>query len=152
LSFAWVFVFAAAAEVPETGEKEEGDEEIPYLEEANTILGKAGLPGIPIDAEEIQVYAWRSTTAGVFARFLLEPEDARAYLERMPAGVGRASPIPQLYLVTPPRQASWFQPGSLENGVCFFRQGSQGGVPEVYRLYADPETGQFYIAYRWNML
>jgi len=154
-------VLPLGAEVPRSYKQEKADEEeveeaveqeeIPYLALAESILTKAGLPGIPVDAEDIRVYAWRESTAGLFAAFRVKPEEVEPYLERMPADVGRAFPIPKQYLIAPNQNAPWFQPATIEKGFCAYRSGPRFAAPEIYRLYADPSTGQIYIAYRWNL-
>lgn len=136
-----------------SADEEEASEEMepsPYLAIAQAVLARAGIPGIPANAKEVQVVAWRERSAGVFAAFKLKPDEVEAYLAQGPPGVQTISPIGTAYFLVPPAAAPWFQPGSLEQGFVRVRDGVTFASPEQYRLFVDPESGQFFLAYRWN--
>ncbi len=122
----------------------------PFIAQANQILQSAGLPVIPDNAAEVQCYAWSGLSAGVYATFLLEPDQLAPYLQLFPKNLEKLSPIPSAFLTPPNSAAPWFQPASLTNGQVYLRGQIVRAAPEIFRLYLDPEKARIFLYYTWN--
>lgn len=122
----------------------------PFVAQANQILQSAGLPKIPDTATELQCYAWSGLSAGIYATFLLDPDQLPPYLQLFPKNLEKLSPIPQAFLTPPNSAAPWFQPASLTKGQVYLRGQIVRAAPEIFRLYVDPEKARIFLYYTWN--
>ncbi|MBN8709204.1 MAG: hypothetical protein J0I10_07470 [Verrucomicrobia bacterium] len=125
------------------------DEIPPEIQAADSVLSRAGLPGIPADATEVTCYSWSQTSAGVYAAFMLKPEEIGPYTEQF-RGFSRAEPIPQSVLPAPLPDAPWFNPAGIAQGYVLWRTQVTVSAPELVRLFVDTEAHRLYLYYTWN--
>lgn len=125
------------------------DEIAPEVQAADSVLARAGLPAIPADARELTCYSWSQTSAGVYAAFLLKPEEIGPYTEQF-RGFSRAEPIPQSVLPAPLTDAPWFNPAGIAQGYVLWRTQVTISAPELVRLFVDTEAHRLYLYYTWN--
>lgn len=125
------------------------DEAPPEVQAADSVLARAGLPAIPGDATELTCYSWSQTSAGVYAAFVLKPEEIEPYTEQF-RGFSRAEPIPQSVLPAPLPDAPWFNPAGITQGYVLWRTQVTISAPELVRLFVDTEAHRLYLYYTWN--
>lgn len=125
------------------------DEVPPEVQAADSVLARAGLPAIPADAREVACYSWSQTSAGVYAAFLLKPEEIGPYIELF-RGFSRAEPIPQSVLPAPLPDAPWFNPAGVTHGYVLWRTQVTISAPELVRLFVDTEANRLFLYYTWN--
>lgn len=123
----------------------------PSVLQANQTLQLAGYPPLPAGAEKMNCYAWRTQSAGIYARFNFpKVEDLDAWLASLPGGLEKASPIPTSLLSPPLAEASWFTPPNSEKSYVFYRGRIWHSSPEMFRVYVDPEKLEVFLYYTWN--
>ncbi len=125
------------------------DEAPPGVQAADSVLARAGLPTIPADATEVNCYSWSQTSAGVYAAFVLKPEEIDSYTG-MFRGFSRAEPIPPSVLPAPLPDAPWFNPEGIAQGYVLWRTQVTVSAPELVRLFVDTEAHRLFLYYTWN--
>jgi len=125
------------------------DEVPPEVQAADSVLARAGLPAIPGNATEVTCYSWSQTSAGVYAVFVLKPEEIAPYAEQF-RGFSRAEPIPPSVLPAPLPDAPWFNPAGIAQGYVLWRTQVTISAPELVRLFVDTEAHRLYLYYTWN--
>ncbi len=125
-------------------------DEVPLeVQAADSVLARAGLPAIPSDATEVNCYSWSQTSAGVYAAFVLKPDEIGPYTEQF-RGFSRAEPIPPSVLPPPLSDAPWFNPAGIAQGYVLWRTQVTISAPELVRLFVDTEAHRLYLYYTWN--